>query len=1248
MSISGLFIRRPVTTTLVMLGILMFGVMAYRLLPVSDLPNVDYPTITVSAGLPGASPQTMAAAVATPLEKQFSTIAGLDAMTSSSTLGGTSITLQFTLSRDIDAAAQDVQAAISKTLRQLPPGIQPPSYQKVNPADSPILYLTLTSNTLPLATLDEYAETFLAQRLSTVSGVAQVQVFGSAKYAVRIQLDPKALQARGIGLDEVTAAVNAGNPNLPTGTLWGPQRAYTVLADGQISSAPEFRQLVVTYQNGAPVRLQDVANVLDDVQDNRNATWYDGVRAIILAIQRQPGTNTVQVADAAKATVASLVPQLPASVQINTLYDRSVSIHQSVNDVQTTLLITLCLVVLVIFLFLRNLSATVIPSLALPFSIIGTFSAMYLLGYSLDNLSLMALTLSVGFVVDDAIVMLENIVRHLEMGKRPLQAALEGAREIGFTIVSMTLSLTAVFIPVLFMGGIIGRLFHEFAVTIGIAILVSGFVSLTLTPMLCSRFLRPPSEERHGRFYEATERVYRRVLGAYQRSLAWVMDHRPTSLAFSAGILAATAVLFVVVPKGFIPTEDTGQIQGNTETIEGSSFDAMRDHQLAVADVLRQDPYVDHFMSTVGGGTMNQGRVSIRLKPRGGRPPADQVIRELQPKLNALPGIRTYLQVPPVIRIGGRPTKTQYQFTLQSADIDALYDNAAKLEARLKQIPILQDVTTDLQIKNPQVSVQIDRDRAAALGVTVQQIEQALYDAYGSRQVSTIYTPNNQYWVILELLPQYQRDPGALSLLNIRSQRGALVPLTAVATASPDVGPLSVNHSGQLPSVTLSFNLPPKVSLGDAVREVQRTAQQTLRHSAGVPGQPAGVAVPAAARGPGDLHRAGNPVREFHPPAHDSVGPAVRGVRGAAHAVGVRHRAQRLCVRRRDHAGRPGQEERDHDDRLRPRGRTPGRQVTARRDHRGVQRPLPADHDDNDVGADGNPADRHRVGHRRRVASPARPGRRGGARVFSAHHAVRDAGLLHLPRRPAAAAGAAHRVRLRPPARAHRRRLVPVAGGRVAPYARHDRGSHRHPWLQQLQAADHYLLAGLHAGRDFHEAGRPHSERHRFALHLALGDGPDESGALERHDRVLGDDDRLGAHRRHEVRFDKHARLQQPVRVRHTRLDEDRATRQLYDRVHEVHLPGEVAARERGHPERHFLAQPQQPGEALRHLERRALRVHGVQRDEPGAGGDVVPQADVALARDARKRRAHGGAVELDARQVVFRLRAARRRFGAL
>ena len=828
MSISGLFIRRPVTTTLVMLGILFFGLMAYRLLPVSDLPNVDYPTISVSAGLSGASPETMASAVATQLEKQFSTIAGIDAMTSSSNQGGTNITLQFNLSRNVDAAAQDVQAAISKTLRQLPPGIQPPSYQKVNPAASPILFYALTSKTMPLSTLDEYAETFLAQRLSTVTGVAQVQVFGAAKYAVRIQIDPTALAARGIGLDEVSDAIASGNPNLPTGILWGPHRAYTVRADGQIESAPQFRSLVIAYRNGAPVRLQDVARVLDDVQDNRNASWFDGARAITLAIQRQPGTNTVEVADGVKRTMATLIPQLPASVEVNTLYDRSLSIRQSVDDVKVTLFITLCLVVLVIFLFLRNLSATVIPSLALPLSIVGTFAAMYLLGYSLDNLSLMALTLCVGFVVDDAIVMLENIVRHMEMGKPPMQAALDGAREIGFTIVSMTLSLTAVFIPVLFMGGLIGRLFNEFAVTIGIAILVSGFVSLSLTPMLCSRFLRRSRDERHGRFYEASERVYHRVLGAYERSLVWVMNHRPASLVFSAGILVGTAVLFVLVPKGFIPTEDTGSIQGSTETVEGSSYDAMVQHQLAVAEVIGRNPYVDHFMSRVGQGTMNQGSITLRLKPRSQRPSADEIVRELQPQLAAIPGVRTYLQVPPVIRIGGRNAKAQYQFTLQGPDIGALYENAATLEARLRAIPTLQDVTTDLQIKNPQVQVQIDRDRAARLGVTVQQIEEALYDAYGSRQVSTIYTDNNQYWVIQELLPEYQQDLAALRLLYIRSRQGTLVPLTSVATVTPGLGPLSVNHSGQLPSVTLSFNLAPNASLGAAVSDVERAAQQTL------------------------------------------------------------------------------------------------------------------------------------------------------------------------------------------------------------------------------------------------------------------------------------------------------------------------------------------------------------------------------------------------------------------------------------
>ena len=828
MNISGLFIRRPVTTTLVMLGILFFGLMAYRLLPVSDLPNVDYPTISVSAGLSGASPETMASAVATPLEKQFSTIAGIDAMTSSSNQGGTNITLQFNLSRDIDGAAQDVQGAISRVLRQLPPGIQPPSYNKVNPAASPILFYALTSRTMPLSTVDEYAQTFLAQRLSQVTGVAQVQVFGSAKYAVRIQIDPTALAARGIGLDEVSDAIQSGNPNLPTGILWGPHRAYTVRADGQIESAPEFRRLVIAYRNGAPVRLQDVARVLDDVQDNKNASWFDGARSITLAIQRQPGTNTVAVADAVKRMMTTLAPQLPASLEVNTLYDRSLSIQESVHDVKVTLFITLVLVVLVIFLFLRNLSATVIPSLALPLSIVGTFAVMYLLDYSLDNLSLMALTLCVGFVVDDAIVMLENIVRHMEMGKPPMRAALDGAKEIGFTIVSMTLSLTAVFIPVLFMGGLIGRLFNEFAVTIGIAILVSGFVSLSLTPMLCSRFLRPSRDERHGRFYEASERVYQRVLAAYERSLVWVMNHRPASLAFSLVILLGTAALYQLVPKGFIPTEDTGSIQGSTETLEGSSYDAMVQHQLAVAEVIGRNPHVDHYMSRVGQGTTNQGSITLRLKPRSERPSADEIVRELQPQLAAIPGIRTYLQVPPVIRIGGRNAKAQYQFTMQGADIEALYENAARLEARLRTNPALQDVTTDLQIKNPQVQVRIDRDRSSQLGVTVQQIEEALYDAYGSRQVSTIYTDNNQYWVIQELLPEYQLDLTALRLLYIRSQQGTLIPLTSVATVSPSIGPLTVNHSGQLPSVTLSFNLAPNVALGAGVSEVERAAQEIL------------------------------------------------------------------------------------------------------------------------------------------------------------------------------------------------------------------------------------------------------------------------------------------------------------------------------------------------------------------------------------------------------------------------------------
>ena len=832
MSLSELFIKRPVMTTLVMTGILVFGLMAYRLLSVSNLPNVDFPTITVSASLPGASPETMASAVATPLEKQFSTIAGVDQMTSASSLGSTTITLQFTLDRSIDAAAQDVQAAISKTLRQLPTGIVPPSYQKVNPADQPIIYYALSSSTLSLSALDEYAETFIAQRLSTVDGVAQVNVYGAAKYAVRIQLDPKALATRAIGIDEVADGVAAGNVNLPTGILWGPHRAYTVQANGQLQDAAAFRPLVIAYRNGAPVRLQDLGQVLDDVQDNKSAAWFNGSRAIVLAIQRQPGTNTVAVAARVRTVMESLKQLLPASVDLQLRSDRSVSILASLHDVQFTLFLTLALVVLVIFLFLRNLSATVIPSLALPFSLVGTFAVMYALDYSLDNLSMMALTLSVGFVVDDAIVMLENIVRHMEKGSAPREAAFAGSREVGFTILSMTLSLAAVFIPVLFMGGIVGRLFHEFAVTIGSAILVSGVVSLSLTPMLCSRFLRPPREAQHGRFYEKSERVYEKVLRWYENSLIWVMERRRAALAFSAAVLLGTLVLFVVVPKGFLPSEDNSQIFGTTETVQGTSFDDLVQHQLQIMAVLQQDPNVDATMSFLGGGQINQGRVFMQLKPRSQRDMSvDELIRYFNRKLAGIPGIQVFLQNPPPIQIGGRRTKSLYQYTLQSPDRIGLYDNATRLRAELAKLPDLVNVTSDLQISNPQATVTINRDRAAALGVTAQQVEEALYDAYGSGQVSTIYTATNQYWVVMELLPQYQQDLSALSLLYIRSRTGTLVPLASLATLTSSVGPLTVNHSGQLPSVTISFDLRPGVAIGTAVAQVQRIARQVLPSS---------------------------------------------------------------------------------------------------------------------------------------------------------------------------------------------------------------------------------------------------------------------------------------------------------------------------------------------------------------------------------------------------------------------------------
>jgi HAE1 family hydrophobic/amphiphilic exporter-1 len=840
MNISETFIRRPIATSLLMLAIGLFGMVAYRSLPVSDLPNVDFPTLLVTASLPGASPETMASSVATPLENNFSMIAGLESMTSSNSLGSTQITLEFDLSRNLDGAAVDVQAAITQSARMLPQGMPtPPTFTKVNPADQPILYLALTSKTMPLWTLDEYAETRIAQRISMVSGVAQVQVLGAQKYAVHVQVDPHTLASRRIGINEVESSLRGWNVNLPTGTITGPQRAFTLQATGQLMNAAAYRPLVVAYRNGSPVRLEELGNVIDSVEDDKTASWFstrqDSQRSIVLGIQRQPGTNTIEVTDGVKRLLPLFRAELPASVQMDILYDRSDTIRESYRDIQFTMLLTLGLVVLVIFLFLRNFSATIIPSLALPFSIIGTFAAMYLLDYSLDNLSMMALILSVGFVVDDAIVMLENIFRHLEMGEEPLRAALAGSREIGFTIVSMTLSLAAVFIPVLFMGGILGRLFREFSVTICVAILISGVVSVTLTPMLCSRFLRPPQEQRKSWFYRVTERFFAGMLGAYERSLQVVLRHRPATMATFLIVLVATLAMFVAIPKGFIPDQDTDQLIAVTEAAQGTSYLQMVEYQKQVAEVIRRHPDVEALMSTVGGtssstlGGPNFGQMVVRLKPRGERDKlVNAVIEDLRPSVSGFTGMRVYLQNPPTIRIGGQVTKSLYQFSMQSADKDELYAAANELQRQIEALPGVQDVANNVQIQSPQVTVTIDRDKAAALQVNANQIENAFYDAYGPRWVSTIYGAVNEYKVLLELKPEYQADPHALSLLYFKASGGALIPLDTLAHVKQEIGPQTINHFGQIPAATISFNLKPGASLGAVVSEIQQIADRTL------------------------------------------------------------------------------------------------------------------------------------------------------------------------------------------------------------------------------------------------------------------------------------------------------------------------------------------------------------------------------------------------------------------------------------
>jgi hydrophobic/amphiphilic exporter-1 (mainly G- bacteria), HAE1 family len=830
MDVSSLFIRRPVMTTLAMIAIVCFGIIAFRLLPVAALPSVDFPTITVTANLPGANPSTMASSVATPLEQQFTTIAGLSSMTSSSSLGTTQITLQFDLSRNIDAAAQDVQTAIAAT-SSLPPMPSPPTYKKVNPADQPIIYLALSSDSLPLYKVDDYAETLVGQRLSMINGVAQVNVFGSQKYAVHVQLDPDLLAARGLGLEDIKDTIANGNVNLPTGNLYGSSSAVQIQTNGQLTKASQYQNLVVAYKNGAAIRIGDIGQALDGVQNDKTASWLNGKRAIVLAIMRQPDTNTVGIVDSIKAALPSLRAQIPGAVDMSILYDRSITIRQSVNDVEVSLLVTIVLVVGVIFLFLRSASATLIPSLALPVSIIGTFAVMYVLGFSLNNLTLMALTLSVGFVVDDAVVVLENIVRHVEKGEVPFEAAIKGTQEIWFTVISMTLSLVAVFTPIFFMGGIIGKLFNEFAVTIGAAVLISGVVSLTFTPMLCSRWLKATKETKSiNPLTNTFERGWNWIVDRYEDTLKVVLNYRLAVLLSLVGMVVVTGVLFMVIGKGFMPDEDTGQITVTTEAAQGISFDSMSRHQKALADIMQSDPNVLEVMSSVGSSiTLNQGHMLIALKPMSQRSmKAADIINELRPKLAQVPGIKCYLQIPPTIALGGQQTKALYQVSLQSSDTDSLNTSTNKLADQMRTMTSIVDVNTDILNNAPQINVQVNRSLAATMGVTEEQVEETLADAYGMRQISLIYAPTNQYEVIVEVEPQFQLNPEALSKLYMKSANGGVVPLSAVAKLTQSTGFLVINHLGEFPSATISFNLAPGSSLGAVVSQINKFAKSSV------------------------------------------------------------------------------------------------------------------------------------------------------------------------------------------------------------------------------------------------------------------------------------------------------------------------------------------------------------------------------------------------------------------------------------
>ncbi|MBC7951413.1 MAG: efflux RND transporter permease subunit [Rhodospirillaceae bacterium] len=831
MNFSGIFIRRPVATLLLTLAMIFAGIAGWRQLPVAALPNVEFPTISVSASLPGASPETMASSVASPLEREFSTISGIENITSSSGQGSTSITLSFVLSRNIDAAAQDVQAAIARAQRRLPEEMTtPPSFRKVNPADSPVVLMALSSATIPLSTLDQYAQTILTPKISRLTGVAQVLVYGSQKFAVRIRLDPDALSSRGLAVSDVSAAITAANTNSPLGVLNGPKQQITLQANPQLPNAAAFAELVVAWKDGAPVRLKDVANVADSVENDRTASWFNGTRAIVVAVQRQPDANTVEVVDSVRALLPSVQASLPPTIKIDVMNDRSVSIRAAIEDVQVTFALTVGLVVMVIFVFLRRVSATIIPAIAMPVSLIATLGAMSVLGFSLDNISLLGLTLSVGLVVDDAIVMLENIQRHVDEGMGPFEAALKGSKEIGFTILSITVSLIAVFIPILLMGGVIGRMFHEFAVVVTLAIVISAIVSLTLTPAMCARWLRPEHAAKAGPVERMLERGFNAVLAAYRSSLDWVLLHGMVMLGATIVTIAATVWLFGAIPKGFFPTEDTGQILLLTEAAQDISFQAMAEQQKQIALVVQADPNVATVTSAVGvsglSNATNAGRMFINLVPRDQRPPVTEVIQGLRKKLGNLPGINVYLQPVQNLVVGGRSSKALYQYTLEGIDQGELHGFAERIQTHMAAEPLFQDVNSDLQIKSPQALVDVDRDKAAALGVKLEDVRSTLYSSYGARQISTIYTPADDYQVIVEMDPRYQADTGALSKLKVRAAGGQLVSLDSVASISRKVGPLTVNHQSQLPAVTISFNVAPGHALGEAVARIQQLQVQ--------------------------------------------------------------------------------------------------------------------------------------------------------------------------------------------------------------------------------------------------------------------------------------------------------------------------------------------------------------------------------------------------------------------------------------